>query len=164
MGGTKEHHKRSDGNTGAGREPPCRRWDMRHGCTPLPYLRLSTGHLTLRMGHGHGYSGSCIQPLLRDRQHVESSHSFSMEEGEEKTGLLYAFFPKMRCGGQSCQNGCPSPKWMVGEQNCPQTHFLERADGGGTTSTPFWREQGTLPQVGTVGDAQAFLVGNDSPE
>lgn len=110
-----------------------------------PSQRSSTGHLTLRMGHVHWCGGSCTHPLLRDGQHMESSHSFSMEAGEEKAGPLYPFFPKMRCGGQSWQNGCPFPKWMVGEQNCPQIHFLERADGGGTTSTPFWqREQGTL--------------------
>lgn len=60
---------------------------MRQGCTPLPYQRLSKGHLTSRMGHVHGYSGSCTQPLLRDGQHLESSHSFSWRQGRRKLVL-----------------------------------------------------------------------------
>lgn len=89
-----------------------------------------------------------MQPLLRDGQHVESSHSFSMEAGEENTGPLYPFVPKIRCGGQSCQNGWPSPKWMVGEQNCPQIHSLGRADGGGTDPAPSWQREEGAPSPG----------------
>lgn len=125
---------------------------MRGRAAPLfytdPSQRLSTEHLTLRMGHVHGHRRSCTHPLLRDGQHVESSHSFSMEAGEEKAGPLYLFFPKMRCGGQSCQNGWPSPKWMAGEQSCPQIHSLGRADGGGTASTPSWRREQGGPSPG----------------
>lgn len=159
MGGTKGHHKRNDGYMSVGKELPCRRWDMRQGCTPLPYQRLSLGNLTLRIGHG--YSGSYTHPLLRDGQNVERSHSFSMEAGEEKAGPLYAFFPKMRCGGQSCQNGCPSPKWMVGEQNCPQIQGLMEV---ALPPHSFGGSKGHFPQAGTVGDSQALLVGNYSPE
>lgn len=97
------------------------------GCEAVPLFytdpsqRSSPGHLTLRMGHIHGYSRSCTHPLLRDEQHMETFHSFSMEAGEEKVGPLSPLFLKMTCTAQSCQNGWPSPKWMVREQNCPRS-------------------------------------------
>lgn len=102
--------------------------------------------------------------LLRDGQNVESSRSFSMEAGEEKAGPLYAFFPKMRCRGQSCQNGCPSPKWMVGEQNCPKSISWKGLMEVALSPHPFGGSKGHVPQPGTVGDSQALLVGKDSPE
>lgn len=148
MGGTKGHHKRSDGNTSVRRELPSRRWDIRQGCTPLPYRSIPE----IEHGTSHFEDGTCTwvrrvlhTPLAqRWAAHGELSLLLHGGRGGESWSSL-PFFPKMRCGGQSWQNGCPFPKWMVGEQNCPQIHFLERADGGGTTSTPFWqREQGTL--------------------
>lgn len=77
-----------------------------------PPQRLSTGHLTLRMGHVRGCSRSCKHPLLRDGQHVKSSHSFSVEAGKEKDGPLYPFFTKMRYRAQAAKmDGPPQNGW-----------------------------------------------------
>lgn len=74
----------------------------------------------IKHGTSHLEDGTCIwvQWVLPLAQRWAARGELSlllMEAGEEKAGPLYAFFPKMRCGGQSCQNGCPSPKWMAGE-------------------------------------------------
>lgn len=116
------------------------------------------------MGHIHGYSRSCIHLLLRDEQHVETSCSFSMKTGEEKVGSLSPLFLKMRYRAQSCQNGWPSPEWMVGEQNCPQIYSLGRADGGALLLHPLGGgNKGHPLQAGTAGDTQVLYMGNDNP-
>lgn len=55
MGGTKGHHKRSDGNTSVRRELPSRRWDIRQGCTPLPYRSIPE----IEHGTSHFEDGTC---------------------------------------------------------------------------------------------------------